>query len=114
MCVCVALASGWLHGYSYRDSTGLPLKISGECVCVGGGDGSGCLFARSPISLSLPSLPSSLSSPSREAERNKALVWIAVIELNTLAPGQRDESSCGIQGERGENVFSCRSPENQG
>jgi len=55
--------------------------------------------------------PSSLSSPSREAERNKVLVWIAVIELNTLAPGQKDESSCGIQGERGENVFSCRSPE---
>ncbi len=77
-CVCVALASGWLHGYSYRDSTGLPLKISGECVCVGWG--SCCLFARSPISLSLPSLPSSLSPPPERLKGTRP--WYGLLWLN--------------------------------
>ncbi len=82
-CVCVALASGWLHGYSYRDSTGLPLKISGECVCVGWGGGVMlfiCPFTYLSLSLSLPSLPSSLSPPPERLKGTRP--WYGLLWLN--------------------------------
>lgn len=34
VCVCVALASGWLHGCSYQGSTDLPQRSGSVCVCV--------------------------------------------------------------------------------
>ncbi|TRY55710.1 hypothetical protein DNTS_010279 [Danionella cerebrum] len=72
--------------------TGLPLKSS-EDVCRSERWGRVVYLA---AHLSLP-LPFISPFPSGEAEGNKATDWIAVIELNTLAPGHRDESSCGMR-----------------